>query len=103
MHSQVNWKQLALLLRNSWKRKPRWSRSRPRPAQPSSGIGIRVVETQIKAETGATDEDIIQMLSEEAPVEEAPVEEAPMEKVASEEDRKEALRGALAGIIGTNA
>ncbi len=59
---------------------------------------------QIKAETGATDEDIIAMLTEEAPVaEEAPVEEeAPMEKVASEEDRKEALRGALAGIIGTN-
>lgn len=62
---------------------------------------------QIKAETGATDEDIVAMLAEEgagaeAPVEEpvveAPVEEAPMEKVASEEDRKDALRAALAGI-----
>jgi hypothetical protein len=56
---------------------------------------------QIKAETGASDEDIIQMLTEEggAPAEEAPVEEeVPMEKVASEEDRKDALRAALAGI-----
>jgi hypothetical protein len=49
---------------------------------------------QIKAETGATDEDIVQMLTEEVGM----ADEAPMEKVASEADRKEALKAVLTGI-----
>lgn len=55
---------------------------------------------QIKQETGASDDEIIAMLSEEGAGAEgmAPVEEAPMEKVASEDDRRNELRNVLAGI-----
>lgn len=71
--------------------------------EPEELIEAQAQVEQIKAETGATDEEIVQMITEELAAEEGLgdeglEEEAPMEKVASE---RISLRDVLAYMYGT--